>query len=272
MRPVDLHPLHLVVTWAEASRAAEHHSVNEDGVHARLPLFAVADGMGGHRAGAMASSLAIAALSELPSDAPTPQEVAARIDAANRAVLDRAAADPELSGMGTTLAGLALARDGEREVWVAFNIGDSRIYRLVGGCLSQITTDHSLVQELVDSGRLEPAEAARDRRRNVVTRALGATSPAEVDFWVLTPTQGERFLICSDGFTAAVSDESIARALSSDASAREIADRLMRIASRSPLRDDTSLVVVDVTRTPAPHRATTAHPLDSTIERTSHVS
>jgi protein phosphatase len=147
--------------------------------------------------------------------------------------------------MGTTLAGLALVLDGEHDLWLAFNIGDSRIYRLSGGRLTQLSVDHSVVQELLDLKEITPAQAATDPRRNVVTRALGGDAVAEVDFWLLPPEAGERFLLCSDGVTGALSDESLERVLVAHADPRDAARAVVIAATEAGTQDDATAVVVD---------------------------
>ena len=209
-----------------------------------LPVFAVADGMGGHLGGARASAAAISALSRLAGRVCTSDDVVAAIDSANGLIASASEDDPGLAGMGTTLAGLALVTHHDREVWLTFNVGDSRIYRWHRQELSQVTVDHSLIQELLDAAELSIEEAARDPRRNVVTRALGSEPSPEVDFWILDPEPGESFLICSDGLSGYVADTDIARALSSGTPPEDAARNLVDLAIANGGHDDVTAVVV----------------------------
>jgi serine/threonine protein phosphatase PrpC len=179
---------------------------NEDSFVVAPPLFAVADGMGGAQAGEVASKLAAAALKETdPGSAGGEERVVALIQEANRRVYERSNADPAASGMGTTIT--AALVEGTR---VTFgHVGDSRAYLLRDGVMEQLTEDHSLVNELMKSGKLSPEEAETHPQRSVITRALGTDPDVDVDSFVVEAHAGDLFLICSDGLTTMVGDEDI---------------------------------------------------------------
>ena len=179
---------------------------NEDAFVCEPPLFAIADGMGGAQAGELASRLAAATVGRAETTERSGRErVVALIEAANRSVYERASGDQSVSGMGTTMT-VALVEDDH--VWVG-HVGDSRAYLLRDGVLEQITEDHSLVAELVRSGRLTPDEAGQHPHRSVITRALGTDADVAVDA-IAVPTQpGDVFMLCSDGLSSMVDDAAI---------------------------------------------------------------
>jgi protein phosphatase len=148
--------------------------------------------------------------------------------------------------MGTTLVGLTLVEDKDQDLWLAFNIGDSRLYRLFQGELELVTTDHSEVQELVDGGLISVSDAKHHSQRNVITRALGLERSVEPDFWLLPPAPGERFLLCSDGLSSEVEDEEIAGVLESEDNPTVAASRLVEHALSSGGHDNITAVVIDV--------------------------
>src|SRR5882762_9901690 len=179
---------------------------NEDSFVVAPPLFAVADGMGGAQAGEVASRLAAAALEDTdPGSAGGVERVVALIQEANRRVYERSNSDPAASGMGTTIT-VALV-EGTR---VTFgHVGDSRAYLVRDGVMEQLTEDHSLVNELMKSGKLSAEEAVTHPQRSVITRALGTDPDVDVDTFVIEGKVGDVFLICSDGLTDMVEDENI---------------------------------------------------------------
>lgn len=225
---------------------------NEDAVLAVPPLFAVADGMGGHAAGDVASRLALTRLSTACGrPGVRPEDLLAAIDAANDAIMAFAEQHLEALGMGTTLSGICLGDVAGSAHWLVFNVGDSRVYRLANGVLAQVTTDHSEVQELLTEGRITAEEARVHPLRNVVTRSLG-TRPAPVpDVWVLPMQPGETFLVCSDGLPLEVSDEEIAGVLGRGLAPQQAADALVAMAVQAGGRDNVSAVVVAVPVSPA---------------------
>jgi protein phosphatase len=184
---------------------------NEDAYVVEPPLFAVADGMGGAKAGEVASGLAAAALKEGSADGVSGEErVTALIQEANQRVFRRANEDREAAGMGTTMT-VALVEAGR----VVFgHVGDSRAYLIRDGSIEQLTDDHSLVAELVRSGRLTPEEAEAHPQRSVITRAVGTEPDVDVDTFAIEPADGDLFLICSDGLTDMVDDGAIIEAIS----------------------------------------------------------
>src|SRR6266511_241193 len=177
---------------------------NEDAWVCAPPLFAVADGMGGARGGEIASRVAATALGE-EVNGNGEERVVALIQEANRQVFDRANEDSDASGMGTTIT-VALVEDGVISIG---HVGDSRAYLIRDGKLEQLTEDHSLVAELVRSGRLSPEEAETHPQRSVITRALGTDPDVDVDSFSIEGKPGDLFLICSDGLTSMVGDEAI---------------------------------------------------------------
>ena len=175
---------------------------NEDAYVVEPPLFAVADGMGGAKAGEVASSLAAAALTEGADAGSGAERLVSLIQEANRRVFERASADDSASGMGTTMT-VALVEDGAVTIG---HVGDSRAYLIREGALEQLTDDHSLVAELVRSGKLTPEEAELHPQRSVITRAVGTEPEVDVDTFSVQAEPGDVFLICSDGLTDMVDE------------------------------------------------------------------
>ena len=184
---------------------------NEDAYVFRPPLFAVADGMGGARAGEVAAQLAAAALEEAGTETKGEAGIVALIEEANRRIWERAIRDPATSGMGTTVTA-ALVDETSGQVAIG-HVGDSRAYLLRGGSLEQLTTDHSLVAELVQSGVLTPEEAERHPQRSAITRALGTEASVRVETFTVAAEVGDLFLLCSDGLSAMLDDDEVAAAI-----------------------------------------------------------
>jgi len=203
-------------------------------------LYAVADGMGGHRGGEVASRTAIEALRAAVAAGRTVQDA---ITSANEAVIERARNDAELTGMGTTLTAVVVA--GGRQLLVG-HVGDSRAYLLHDGALGRITEDHSLVEELVREGRLTPEQAESHPQRAIVTRALGIDEPVDVDLYPLDVTVGDRVILCSDGLTTMVRERDIERIARSEPDPQRAAEQLVDAANSAGGEDNTSVVVVDV--------------------------
>lgn len=218
--------------------------LNEDALLADRHLFAVADGMGGHEAGEVASGICVATLAE-GQDAAHGELTAADLQQCMQAA-DLAIRRAAGSRAGTTLTGAALVREAGVPYWLVFNVGDSRTYLLSRGRLAQVTVDHSEVQELVDQGRITPEEAIFHPRRHVITRALGTGEDSEADFWLLPVRAADRLLICSDGLTGEVRDEDIAEVLTRHAAPQDAVDELVQAALKSGGRDNITVVVVDV--------------------------
>jgi serine/threonine protein phosphatase PrpC len=226
----------------DAGRRRRH---NEDAYVCEPPLFAVADGIGGAQAGEVASSLAAAAVRDDPSNGGVDgrDRVDALIQEANRRVYQRQSQDASVSGMGTTMT-VALVEDAQ--VWIG-HVGDSRAYLVRGGRLEQLTEDHSLVAELVRSGRLSPEEAEDHPQRSVVTRALGTDPDVDVDTFSVEARPGDLFLLCSDGLTTMVADDGILAEIDRHReNLRAAAKALVRAANRGGGEDNITIVFFEI--------------------------
>jgi protein phosphatase len=229
-----------IVEQAGRTDVGRQRSANEDSLVVRPPLFAVADGMGGAKAGEVASAVAVDAVEAAEeSSEPTEAQLASIVREANRRIYDLAVADESRRGMGTTLTLAKLHGD---EVSLA-HVGDSRAYRLRGGELEQLTHDHSLVAELERSGQITPEAAERHPQRSIITRALGPEPSVEVDTYTLAGRDGDVFLICSDGLTSMISDDEVASILRSAGSLDEAADELIRAANQSGGKDNITVIL-----------------------------
>jgi len=231
--------------WGDATDTGRVRSANEDAVLAVDGLFAVADGMGGHRGGEVASGVAVSTLRSAFTAAGTDVLVQA-VQEANHAVVAQAGADHGLEGMGTTLCAMALVDSEGSDAIAVVNVGDSRLYLLSEGELTQITEDHSLVATMERQGRLTRAEAAVHPQRNILTRALGIDKAVMVDSWEIVPIVGDRYLICSDGLFNEVDDNRLAATLRRLADPGEAARELIRLANESGGRDNITCIIVDV--------------------------
>src|SRR5437016_9083658 len=219
---------------------------NEDNLVVAEPLFAVADGMGGHRGGEVASLTAIESLRVAFDDDHSAEGLTEAVREANRAVWEKAQDDADLRGMGTTLTAVALVEvDGEQRL-VVVNVGDSRAYLLQQGELSRLTEDHSLVEDLVREGQLSADEAAIHPQRHILTRVLGMGPDVEPDMWQILPYEGDRLLLCSDGLTNEVTDSEIASVLRRLADPTDAARELVRLARAHGGSDNITVVVIDV--------------------------
>ena len=217
---------------------------NEDAYVSEPPLFAVADGMGGAQAGELASSLAAAALRDESSELAGGEErVDDLIQEANRRVYQRQAQDASASGMGTTMT-VALVEDGRVAIG---HVGDSRAYLIRDRKLEQLTEDHSLVAELVRSGKLSPEEAESHPQRSVITRALGTDPDVDVDTFSIETKPGDLFLLCSDGLTSMVDDETILREVERNrADLATAAKALVRAANKGGGEDNITVVFFEI--------------------------
>ena len=184
---------------------------NEDAYVYEPPLFAIADGMGGARAGEVAAEIAVTALKDARRDVTNEASLEAVIVDANRRIWERSVADPSTAGMGTTVTVAFVDAPAERVVFG--HVGDSRAYRLRGDELEQVTMDHSLVAELVQSGVLTPEEAERHPQRSAITRAVGTEHAINADVFAVPAEVGDLFLICSDGLTDMLSEDEIAASI-----------------------------------------------------------
>ena len=241
----------------KASAAVSHvgrvRSNNQDSGYAGRNLFLVADGMGGHAGGDVASAIATRRISEADGDYASAPDAAAALEgaliAANRQLAETVAEHSELTGMGTTVSAVLL--DGDRVV--ISHIGDSRIYLLRSGELSQISTDHTFVQRLVDAGRITAEEAMVHPRRSVLMRVLGdVESSPEIDSMVLDTRDGDRWMLCSDGLSGVVSFDELHELLSADAGAKQVADRLVKASLDGGAPDNVTVVVIDIGEPAAP--------------------
>lgn len=234
----------LRVRWGSASDTGLVRAHNEDSLVAEFPVFAVADGMGGHAAGDVASGRVVTRLGELAGDATTPHDV---LEALRRAVGDLDGTDPEEHG-GSTVTGIALVEQEEGVRWAVFNIGDSRVYAALDGSLVQITDDHSVVQEMVRAGIMTAEDAENHPESNVVTRAVGFGAEPVLDVWIINVEPEMRFLVCSDGLTREVSDSELERVLAVTADPAEAARMLVDAANEGGGRDNITVIVLDVDR------------------------
>ena len=245
--------------FSASSDVGRVRKVNEDSYLAQPPVFFVADGMGGHAHGDAASQTVIRVFDEhiernLPS---TPERILDAIHSSNDAVRDLSSADDYGTAVsGTTLAGVAFVDAGDDVGfhWMAFNIGDSRVYTWDGRTLTQLSVDHSAVQEMVEAGLILAADAEKHPDRNVITRAIGADEFVDADVWLLPATGQHAFLICSDGLTKELSAAEIAAVLASHSTPEDLgtlADVLVAAALAKGGRDNVTVVVVESTLGPA---------------------
>lgn len=228
-----------------ATHAGLRREANEDAFLAEAPVYLVADGMGGYEAGDRASAAVVGAFRDVVVDG-APVGIAHVRDAlvAAEQRVARVAAETT-RGAGSTVTGVALTRHDETPHWLVFNVGDSRVYRLLDGELRQLTIDHSLGQALVERGQLRPEELATFPGRNVITRAIGA-SDSMADSWLVPVVAGERLLVCSDGLHSEVDDATILEVLSTQTRPEAAARELVAAANRHGGRDNITVVVVDV--------------------------
>jgi PPM family protein phosphatase len=219
--------------------------LNEDSYIASDPVFAVADGMGGHEAGEVASGMCVRALAAIPQLATGERSVTASVLQEYLVRADSTIREATGARAGTTLTGAVIVEQMGMPYWLVMNIGDSRTYRLSQGKFEQISVDHSEVQELVDAGEITAEQATVHPRRHVVTRALGTGDETEADYWLLPVEEGDRILVCSDGLTGELTDEHIFRVLSTVGHAQDAVDELIQASLRSGGRDNVTVIVVD---------------------------
>lgn len=230
----------MTVAWGSATDRGLVRAVNEDSLLAAPPVFLVADGMGGYRSGDTASAIVV---EEFRTDADiervTPEWVMQSFERADTRIRFGA-------GGGTTVTGMAVVQQDSNPYWLFFNIGDSRVYRCAEGALTQVSVDHSVVQELVDSGRIEPEAARFHPERHIITRAVGTQESPHPDFWLIPAEAGERLLVCSDGLSGELDALAIATVVTGPGTPQEIADELVAQALAAGGRDNVTVVVVDV--------------------------
>ena len=262
-----------VLRWGAATDTGQVRRENEDAFLARPSIFVVADGMGGHLAGEVASAMAVetfgvriagdgddgddragagaaagagtSAANGGGQPAETADAIIAAVREANLAIFEASRADAAHRGMGTTVTALAVLTTADGERLALANVGDSRAYALRKGRLVQLSVDHSYVQELIATGQLTSDEARLHPNRNIVTRALGIEPDIEIDAWTLPLVRGDRFLLCSDGLVDEVVDDTIAELLAGIDDPQEAADQLVATANRHGGRDNITVIVVE---------------------------
>lgn len=233
----------VVLNVAALTDVGLRREINEDAMLAQSPVFLVADGMGGHDAGDKASAAVVEAFAPLAGNPVSMEEIGAALARANERV--SAISAQHARGAGSTVAAVALVEHESAPHWLVFNVGDSRVYRHRGSSLEQLTVDHSLGQELVDAGELRPENLADFSQRNVITRAVGAADSI-ADSWLVPVVDGERLLICSDGLSGEISDESIRATLTMCGRPETATEALVRRAKEAGGRDNISVIVIDV--------------------------
>lgn len=239
----DVHGTVRVVS-AAATHVGHVRATNEDSLLEAPPIFLVADGMGGHNAGEVASAIVVEEFEKLTlQENVTVEQLGDALRAA--AVRIGELSGESTIGAGTTVAVVAtMVLDGVG-YWVVLNLGDSRVYRLSGEIFEQVSVDHSVVQELMDRGELTPEQARTHPYRHMVTRALGAGPDSDPDYWLIPAETGDRMLVCSDGLTGEVDDEAIERMLRSPADVRTVCGDLVSRALDAGGHDNISVVVVE---------------------------
>ena len=237
------------VVFGAASHVGMLRQQNEDSFVAQPDVFVVADGMGGHNAGEVASALAVEGMrAAAQAGFASAEAVVAAIGAANSAIHRASGGLTEQRGMGTTLTAVVplAANATEPQRMVVANVGDSRVYLWRGGELKQVSADHSYVQELLTEGYISADEARVHPRRNIVTRALGIEGDVNADSWVLPMLVGDRYVLCSDGLVDEVDDEQLAQMLRETPDPQTAANRLVAAANENGGRDNVTVIVVDV--------------------------
>lgn len=228
------------VTFGVATDIGRARERNEDSYLAQEPLFAVADGMGGHRAGDVASALALQTLQDIAASGDW-DGLVDQVRKANRVVFDRSTGDRSLSGMGTTLTAALIGDSAVRLV----HVGDSRAYLVRDGELRMLTEDHTLVQRMVREGKISAEEAGNHPQRSILTRALGVEEDVPVDEVSVEPRSGDRILLCTDGLTGMMRDASIAEILQNTPDPQEAAEKLVNAANRAGGLDNITVLILD---------------------------
>ncbi len=249
--------------WAARTDVGKARDRNEDSFYGGEHVFAVADGLGGHNAGDVASRLAIEPIASLdrrvghlPDDR-VAESLAAAVLEANRAVYRRAQDDAKVRGMGTTLTAIAVA-DGSAHL---AHVGDSRCYLVRDGALSQLSSDHTLVARMVQEGKLTPEQAESHPQRSILTRALGAEPEVDVDSLEITLVSGDRLILCSDGLSSVIGEDQIREVLADSSDLDETCTRLIEAANASGGPDNITVVVVEMTGTPSARAAVPQRPV-----------
>lgn len=243
-RTVSVGDARIELEWASVTHTGRRRDINQDAVLTEFPLFVVADGMGGHKGGEIASASTVARLRDVAQAGPiTPKRLEKGLARAVKDIASHAGTTDDATG--TTLTGAYLdLSDGAR--WVTLNIGDSRVYVLRDGVIVQVTTDHSVVQELVAAGRLSPEEAENHPYGNVITRAVGPTASVTPDYVLVDVADGDRFVICSDGLTKELTDFGIQHFLAEHEDPAAAVDAMLEAALENGGRDNISIIVLNV--------------------------
>ena len=235
-----------VFKWGAATHVGNVRISNQDKYGITSNLMAVADGMGGHNGGEVAAEIAVTTLTA-SSGFQSINEFAYLVQKAHHLIRARAQENINLDGMGTTLCALSEINTQETSQQIgAVNVGDSRIYLFTNNVLHQVSVDHSLVQELIDNGKISEIEAKSHPQRNVITRSLGHQPIIEVDAWEIDLIIGDRYLLCSDGLTNEISDTEIAEILSTKSDPQQAADQLIQSALENEGLDNVTAIVADV--------------------------
>jgi len=235
----------VTLAWAALTDVGHRREVNEDSVIAQAPIFSVADGMGGHSAGDVASAAVVNRLAEHAGKSVLDAQ---SIDSALSLAVEDMATAPGVTdqGTGTTVTGVVLAVVSGAPNWMVFNIGDSRVYQLTSGVLEQVTNDHSVVQELLDAGRITREEAEVHPHGNIITRAVGFHEPPIPDYRILPLQPGMRILVCSDGLSKEITSYGIRHFLMVNSTAAAAATALVDAALENGGRDNVTVIVLDV--------------------------
>lgn len=247
MSDVELH-------HGAASDVGRVREVNEDAFLAAPPVFVVADGMGGHDRGDVASQIVVEEFAKVAQagydPAAGPDLIARTLLACQQRIgeydASRRAEGAENFAAGTTVVAALVIEDEGQTRWLLANLGDSRIYRFHDGALERISVDHSVVQELIDAGTITESDAAVHPDRHIITRALGGRGSAEADYFVLPLASVERLLLCSDGVSGMIDDAEIAEIMGAVEDPRDAADRVVAAAVAAGGKDNATAVVVDV--------------------------
>ncbi|MEX1079354.1 MAG: protein phosphatase 2C domain-containing protein [Homoserinimonas sp.] len=240
----------IVLAWGLDTHTGYRRRHNEDSLMAKPPIFAVADGMGGHSAGDLASKAVVTRLADAATGEVTSAEA---IDAALKAATGdiSLAADQSQLGVGTTVTGAALMAKDNVAYWAIFNVGDSRVYLYENNVLAQVTVDHSVVQELVDTGMISAGEAEQHPDSNIITRAVGFNVDPVTDYWLIPLRKGMRLLLCSDGLNKEVAFGQLEQHLAAGHPPDQTASLLVDAALAAGGRDNVAVLVVDVVDAPA---------------------
>lgn len=236
---------HLVLSWEALTDTGYVRAANEDSFLAKVPVFSVADGMGGHSWGDVASAAAVTSLAEyLTADFVAQEDITKALNTAVKNIKN--CVDDVSAGTGTTVSGAALTLSDQQPHWLIFNVGDSRVYSYMDETLTALTIDHSVVQELMNSGSITLEEAKNHPHGNIITRAVGVGQAPLIDFFLYPVFNNSRLLVCSDGLTKEISDEEIRIILGEEPTAATAARRLVDAALLSGGRDNVTVIVVDV--------------------------